>query len=145
MNDMNLSQNNQNVPGDTFTSKKPFYHSFLSKLGIRYLTQSALVIILLLTTLIVNLIDTNRCIVRDEAFKQIAKAEQSGDFSGIIQGAEKFFSVNPLTNNDEREPYVKELYDKSIIRLFAEQNEKPDDKALEHFKRYRQLIVDQKK
>lgn len=145
MSDIGSLEKNQITPEDMITNKKSFFHDFLCKLGIRYLIQSSLVIILFVTIVVVILNDIKKCNTRDEAFKQITSAEKSSDFIGIIQGAERFFSMDPLTERDQRELYVKELYDKAIVRLFAEQNEQLDAEALKHFKRYRQLIVDQGK
>lgn len=125
--------------------KEPFMYWLFSREGIRYQLQTALVILLLLTAVIVTLVDTKKCNTRDKAFAQISAAEKTDDFNRIIQGAEQFFSVKPLTSNDEREPYVKKLYDKAIVRLFTEQTEQLDANALAHFERYRHLIVDQEK
>lgn len=145
MRDMNSMGKNQTAQKDTGTLKKLFVSGLLGRLGTRYSIQSALVIILLLTAVVVTLNDIKKCNTRDKAFEQIAAAEKSDDYIKIIQEAENFFSAKLLTRNDEREPYVKKLYDKAIVHLFKEQTEQLDANALEHFKRYRHLIVDQGK
>jgi hypothetical protein len=145
MRDKNLKGKNQTAPKDEITTKRFFSHGFLRGLVIRYSIQSTLVILLLLMAVVVTLNDTKKCNTREKAFEQIVAAEKADDFTGIIQEAEIFFSVKPLTGKDEREPYVKELYDKAIVRLFTEQTEQPDANALDHFKRYRHLIVDKGK
>jgi hypothetical protein len=146
MKDMNSKGKNQTDAKDTITqNNKPPTTRLLSRLGTRYWIQLALVILLLLAAVVATLIDTKKCNTRDSAFVKISAAEKTDDFIGIIQGAERFFSVNPMTRKDERELYVKELYDKAIIRLFIEQTKKPDPNALKHFKQYRHLIVDQGK
>ncbi len=125
--------------------KEPFMYWLFSRDGIRYQVQTIMVIILIIIVALIAINDHKKIDTRDKVFAQIAAAEKTDNFKRIIQGAEQFFSVKPLARNDEREPYVKKLYDKAIVRLFTEQTEPLDDKAREHFKRYRQLIVDQEK
>ena len=133
------------VKNGVTTNNKPLLSRFFRGLGIRYTVQLALVIILLLIVVVVTLNDTQKCATRDKAFQQIAAADKTDNFTGIIQGAEQFFSVKPLTRKDERESFIRELYDKAIVRLFTAQSDKLDAKALEHFQRYRHLIVDTRK
>jgi hypothetical protein len=128
--------------GEVKQKEEPFMYWFFSRKGIRYHLQIVLLFILIAIVAVIAIKDHKKHLSRDTSFKQITESGKADDFVKIIQGAEKFFSVKPLTKNDEREHYVKKLYDKAILRMFAEQTAELDANALEHFKRYRHLIVD---
>ena len=102
--------------------------------------QAAIASILILVAGGLGIQDRWRISARESAYQQILAAEQNQDNLSVVQGAETFFASSPLSGKDGRNEQIRELYTKSLVRWFAQQENSPDADAQKHLERYRQVM-----
>jgi hypothetical protein len=100
----------------------------------------ALILVLLAGWLAVR--DLSVRAARDAAYAQIVEAAGSQDPLGIIQGAEVYFTNEPLSGRDGRDEQVQALYTEAFVRWFVGLEGEPDADAQTRIERYQALILD---
>lgn len=79
---------------------------------------------------------------KEQSYEQIASAADIQDLLSLIEGAEVYLQHTALDSSEDRDVEVVELYSVAFVRWFTHLEGQPDEVALTHVDRYRELMID---
>jgi hypothetical protein len=78
---------------------------------------------------------------KESAYEQIVNAADTEDFLKLIEGAEVYLEHSLLSAPEAQDLEVMALYRAAFVRWFARLDGEPDEVALAHVDRYRELVI----